>query len=449
MFAVGMMRKFRVRLGDLWWYTLLLFAAQRLGDVINMFVGLWLVPKYVPQSELGAVLPLSQFVSFIGIPLAIVAIPFMKFLNVYAERGEMGKVKSLLRDVFWGTGALAFVTLVFAWAVMPFIFTRLRVAVGSLGFLVVAVSILGAVSGIFQNAVQGLKFFSVTVWFNVLGAPLRLVLMLCTMPFRALSGYFVGQSAGPIVTVVLSLVALRKKLGRTVVAKPYWREDRGAILRYTWPIALWTVATIFFVSVDQLVIRHRLSDFDSAGYYVISRFAEMAYYLGNAFVVFLFPLVAAGKRTGASRRILLQSVGGTLAGGALVSLALLFGGRVLLGLSPLWRPYQPFAVEMVVLAVYNTIGIVCNCFVTYEMAQGRFRFLAYSLPLFAVKAVVLYAVTGFSFFTGLVPQPWLDALAAFNPNRLGYVLAFFLAFSLVHLTLLCVDVLRHRPNDFH
>ena len=104
---------------------------------------------------------------------------------------------------------------------------------------------------------------------------------------------------------------------------------------------------------------------------------------------------------------------------------------------------------MVVLAVYNTIGIVCNCFVTYEMAQGRFRFLAYSLPLFAVKAVVLYAVTGFSFFTGLVPQPWLDALAAFNPNRLGYVLAFFLAFSLVHLTLLCVDVLRHRSNDFH
>ena len=59
MFAVGLMRKCRARLGDLWWYALLLFAAQRVGAVINMFVGLWLVPKYVPKSELGAVLPLS------------------------------------------------------------------------------------------------------------------------------------------------------------------------------------------------------------------------------------------------------------------------------------------------------------------------------------------------------------------------------------------------------
>ena len=35
------------KLGDLWWYTILLFIAQRMGDVINMFIGLWLVPKYV------------------------------------------------------------------------------------------------------------------------------------------------------------------------------------------------------------------------------------------------------------------------------------------------------------------------------------------------------------------------------------------------------------------
>ena len=79
------------KLGDLWWYTMLLFVAQRFGDVINMFVGIWLVPKYVSPEDLGAVLPLSQFVSLIGLPLGIIAIPFMKYLNLYAEKGEFGK----------------------------------------------------------------------------------------------------------------------------------------------------------------------------------------------------------------------------------------------------------------------------------------------------------------------------------------------------------------------
>ena len=53
--------RLHVRLGDFWWYSLMLFAALRFGDLINAFVGLWLVPKYVPSEELGAVLPLTQF----------------------------------------------------------------------------------------------------------------------------------------------------------------------------------------------------------------------------------------------------------------------------------------------------------------------------------------------------------------------------------------------------
>jgi len=55
-----MLEKLENRLGPLWWYTIILFIAQRFGDVLNAFIGLWLVPRYVPQEELGAVLPLSQ-----------------------------------------------------------------------------------------------------------------------------------------------------------------------------------------------------------------------------------------------------------------------------------------------------------------------------------------------------------------------------------------------------
>ena len=39
----------------------MLFCAMRAADCLNVFVGLWLVPKYVPPSELGAVQPLKKF----------------------------------------------------------------------------------------------------------------------------------------------------------------------------------------------------------------------------------------------------------------------------------------------------------------------------------------------------------------------------------------------------
>jgi len=33
--------------GDLWWYSAMIFLACRFGDIINAFIGLWLVPKYI------------------------------------------------------------------------------------------------------------------------------------------------------------------------------------------------------------------------------------------------------------------------------------------------------------------------------------------------------------------------------------------------------------------
>ncbi len=438
-------QRIHARLGDLWWYTILMFAAQRFGDAINLFVGLWIVPKFIPQSELGAVMPLTQFAAFVGVPLSVAAIPFMKFLGEYAERGEMGKVKALLRDVFVATVVMALVATLVAWAAMPFVFERMHVQVGSLGILVVAVSVLGASSNIFQNAVQGLRLFNATVWFGVLSAPLRLALMLVAMPFRPLSGYFVGQAAGPAAMILGALWVLKRRLTPVVRPQPYLREDGRRIFRYTWPIALSVVSTTLFLSVDQLVIRHRLSAFDSAGYYMISRFAEIASYLGGAFVMFLFPLVATRPgKDAASRQVLLHSLLGTVGGGLGVSLLLFLGGSALLGATAQWRVYQCFSFEMVLLAVCNTLTLANGCITTYEMAQGRFRFLWYLLPVCAFKMVLVYCVTGYTFFTGLLPQPWLDAVAAFNPNRLSVVLWTFLAFQLLLLPCLLFDAFGRR-----
>lgn len=440
--------RIHARLGDLWWYTILLFVAQRIGDVINLFVGLWLVPKYVPQQELGAVLPLTQLVSFIGLPLGILAIPFMKFLGIYAERGEYGKVKSLLRDVFVGTGLLAGVTLLMAWLVFPFFFERCRIATGSLGLLIVLSSLIGSMATIFGNAVQGLKLYRATVWFNLLTAPVRLGVMVIAMPFRALSGYFAGQVASSSVPVVGALWALRKNLGRTVRAIPYLREDWGAMLRYTWPIAVWLTVGMISSTVDHLVMRHRLPDFESAGYYVITRFTDIASYFGNAFIVFLFPMVAQMKAKGReSKKILLQSVGGTAVGGTLVGLVLLFMGAWILELNALWSSYSSLSGFMLPICMMNAILLSCNCVLTYEMAQGRFRFLWYAVPVQGIKCLFLYAATGITFFDGILPEAIIAWVQMWEPCRLSFWISTLFVTQVIFFLLLMADVFLWKGKE--
>lgn len=438
----------RRRIGDLWWYTILLFCVQRLGDVINMFVGLWLVPRYVPMEELGAVLPLTYIVGFIGLPLGIIAVPFMKFLNVYAERGELGKVKALLRDGFLWTGALALLSFVLAYFVLPLVFTRMRVAAGSLGLLIVGLSVLGSISVIFSNAVQGLKMYSTTVWFSAITAPLRLVLMVVFMPFRPLSGYLVGQAAAPGVSVVGAIWVLRKKLGRAVKSVPYWHEDGSAMIRYAIPVLIGSVTSAITIAVDQLVIRHRLSDFDSAGYYMISRFADIGSYFGSVFIVFLFPMVASRmKRDAASLNALKHSIFGTLASGCVTCVLLWIFGDWLLGLQAHWQPYAVFAPHMALLAAVNVVTLTCGCLVTYETAQGRFRYLWYLVPMSLGRSLGLYALLGYGFFEGMLPAAWLRAIVEFNPCRLGFVIVVMFAANIITLALLLFDVYGWRRRQ--
>jgi len=51
-----------------------MFGVQRLGDLINIYIGLWLVPHWIPASQLGALLPLGQIGLLLGLPLAVILV---------------------------------------------------------------------------------------------------------------------------------------------------------------------------------------------------------------------------------------------------------------------------------------------------------------------------------------------------------------------------------------
>ena len=424
----GFVHRIREHCGELWWYTALLFIAQRFGDAINMFVGMWLVPRYVPAEELGAVVPLTQAVAFVALPLSIVTIPFMKFITVFIDNGEDGKAKAFIRDVFLAVATLAVVSVVGAYFLMPLLFSRLHVECGSLGILVMAVAVLTSTSAIFGYAVQGFRMYSVTIWIQILQAPLRLMLMLIAMPFRPLSGYMIGQTAGPIVQISAVLYAFRRRFGRLVRPMPYWSEYKRAIVHYTVPFAIWSIVGTVCGTFDSLVIRHRLPELESAGYYILTRFTDMVGYLGMAAAGFLFPMVASrGASDRTARKLLRQSVVCALVGGGIVAVGLSVLGEWLLNLLAEWRAYVAFANLFPVLSLTTILSTVAGCIITFEMAQGRFRFLWCAVPISLGKTIFIYVITGFSFFQGMVPDGLIRMIDTLEPCRLKFVSAALLA----------------------
>lgn len=438
----------RSRLGEFWWWSLLLFAALRCGDLINAVVGLWLVPKYVPQSELGAVLPLLQVTGVFGLPITILVVTFTKFLNEYKTRGEDGKVKSLIRT-FWFFSVVAVVlgTAIALW-LMPHFFERIRVAKGSLGVLIIATAVLSTTAPVFANALQALKKFKAMTVMNLFCAPIRLVTMLITMPIRALSGYMVGQAAPYAFQIVWSWFSLRHELRSEVKPEPFLREDGRRILKYVWLVICWYGIGTVLGGVQSMIIRQRLPEVESAAYYMISRFSELATYAGLTLAVVFFPLAAEAHVKGReSMGIFYRSTLATVGFAAVVMAGLYFAAPFVFSIIPNGADYLRYLPDMLLLAMGLTLFQVSSNFAIFEAAGNRFGFLWYGMPLATVNLVFIVSFTGYEYFRGIFPDGVVDWMGSLHIATLRNYILTLIVFGSMHLACNTVQLLLRRGSS--
>lgn len=442
----SLLQRVRQRLGDFWWWSLIMFCALRVGDVINAFVGIWLVPKYVPQSELGAVLPLVQVTSSFGLPISILVVIIMKFLNLYKTKGELGKVKMMIR-VFWGFTVVA--TLLgtgVALLLMPHFFERIRVAQGSLGVLIIATAVLGTTAPVFTNAMQALKKFREISIMNLCTAPIRLAVMLVAMPFRALSGYMLGQAAPSAFQILWSCFVLRKDIRNDVRAEPFWKNGEWKpIARFAAGVSISMLTGTGMLMAQTLIVRQRLPEVESAAYYMISRFAEIGMFLSQTVSFVLFPL-AAEQAVNRSEQLglFLKAAGASVGFGCLVAVFFAVVGPLLTVVVPLWGDYAPYLPDLVLLTAVYAVGCIPMIWSTYECAAGRFGYLWYMATVMIVYSAVLVGFTGCEFFRGTFPDGVVDWMASFRLGTLRNFILFYLVYNVVQVVFIAGHLLRRR-----
>ncbi len=422
----------------------MLFCACRAGDILNAFVGLWLVPKYVGPTELGAVMPLSTFASFLALPVSIFAMTFMKEMTALATNGEYGKMKSLMRSVFIGAGIFLVLSIVITHLTFPAFLKRIRVAEGSLGLLILTAAFSGAVAPLYQNALQALKRFKTISFLSIIGAPIRFVAMIATMPFRALSGYFVGQSATPVFIIGASIWSLRKEL--SVRAEPYWTKP--TLRRFSTlllGIAAYHYAANILGLVDQTVLRQRIPEIDSAAYYMATRFSDIAGFLTATLLTVLFPFTATlaseGKPT---RPLVIKSAFAILIVSFILATVFLFFGRMVLSSLPDGDKYINFSWAIPWLIGIHALVAIPTFYANTEISAGRFNFLKWWIPLHVIFAAFVLLLTGYGYFTRFLPTKLCDFLAANNLTSLSAMLLWFTVTSTVKLAFTFFELLRQK-----
>ena len=440
----ALLDRLHARLGDFWWYSLMLFCAMRAADALNVFVGLWLVPKYVEPAELGAVMPLTQFANFLAIPIAVFASTFRNELTSLAVKGKFGQMKTLMRGVFIATAIFLFLAIVICRFVLPAYLERIRVAEGSLGIVILVSSFFGTVSPIYSNALQSLKKFKANSLISLIGAPVRLLTMLVTMPLRALTGYFVGQTAPSAFGIVGSVIALRKEL--SVPAEPYW--NREIVRRFAtvfFLLGVWSVAGGFANLVETTVLRQRLPEIDSAAYYMVTRFSDIAGFLATALAFTIFPYAADLAAKGKDRRPMVIKTSLVIIGSnaLLAAFFWIFGERILL-LLPHGETYAPYWWAIPWMVVIPTLMWLSSIYTTSELAAFKYGFLKWMVPVILIYPAALLFVTGHGYFDPYLPASWVAFLNAHNICSLKTMLIWMTGNYLLRVACCALAMLRHK-----
>ena len=402
-----------------------MFVAFRAADVVNLVAGVYLVPRFVESAELGAVLPLVTSATTLATPAFAFAFVLMKESNALASARAFGKLKSLLLGSFVGTALLLVVSLAIAALCLPRFVTSLNAGSRTVAFVALAAAFVGSFAPVYSDALNGLRRFSAYGLTEIAAALGRVGTMVVVMPFHAMLGFFCGNAAQPLVRIGGAVVSLRKELA--VPAEPYWTRPVFRRLALLFCGVLATTLPPMLVSLAELsLIRTALSPDASAHYYLETRMTAVLGYLTLPILLVLFPYAAQEAREGRSTRpLVVNSLLAALVGTAILAAAYGFWGEALMSLFPNAGNLAPDPLlvrNLMTLLFIEFSGAVTVFYTNAEIAAGRFRFLAWFVPVHIAYAAFLTSVT-------LMP-------------RLGALLTAFAVFALVRLSCVGVAMLR-------
>ena len=202
----------------------------------------------------------------------------------------------------------------------------------------------------------------------------------------------------------------------------------------------------FCMLVESTVLRQRLPDLDSAGYYMATRFSEISGFLACTLSFTIFPYAAEKASKGGSLRpLIFKSLAANACFCALIALPFMLFGERLLSLLPHGDLYAGYWWAIPWLIGLGLISSVVAFYTTSEIAAGRLGYLKWYMPLDLAYPVLLLLVTGHAYFSGMFPSSWTEFLTDHNIYSLKTMLLWMTASNTVKVAG-CLVALKVRQT---
>ena len=299
---------------------------------------------------------------------------------------------------------------------------------------------------IYSNALQALKRFNAVAFINVVSAPFRFLTMIIAIPFRALSGYFVGQIAQPALMIVTSLFCLRKEL--SVPSEPFWNKTilRRIAIFFTF-LMLYNVSGGILGLIEQTVLRQRLPEIDSAAYYMATRFSEIAGLIGATFMTIMFPFTAEMAEQGRpTRPLVIKTSLATIVTSAILAFIFIVAGKPILSILPDGKHYSQFSWAIPWLIGISAISYIQGFHVNTEVSAGRFHFLKWWIPLHIIFATAILLITELEYFSNYLPISCCKFLSTFNFTSLEVMLWWFTVTTFIKTGFSICELFRQNTD---
>jgi O-antigen/teichoic acid export membrane protein len=271
--------------------------------------------------------------------------------------------------------------------------------------------------------------------------------MLAAMPLRAISGYFVGQASVPSFNIIISIFCLKKEL--SVPAKPYWTQE--TFKKFTLLLvafSIWGTTSGFYGLVESTVIRQQLPDIDSAGYYMATRFSEMATYLYGAMIFAFFPYAADLAQKGDARlNFTFKATGINIAFCAAVAVLFCFIAKPILSILPYGEQYASYWWAIPWLIAIAGISSLYGFFTTAEIAANRFGFLKWAIPLDITYPALLLMISSHRYFADMLPASLAEFLARYNLSSLETILWWMTAIHIIKAFVCLITMIKAKSHE--
>ena len=267
--------------------VIVVFAGMSLFNFFNLLYQLLIAHKLSPEHFAAFNTLLSIFI-IISAPLNTIQVAVAKYAAEFRARGELSKIKFLLRDLLSKFLILGLLTFLIFWFGAIFIINSLKIPSHSAAYLFAVLLASMWLIPLFKGAVQGVEFFTGLSFALIVTGIIKVALAYILI----VAGYDIaGAIAALLISELIGLGIYYLYLRPYFAPGPLKREELNyrQIFGYLLPVAATYICFMSLVNADMILVKYYFAAEDSGFYSLAQMVGKIFLFLPIAISTVMFP----------------------------------------------------------------------------------------------------------------------------------------------------------------